>query len=246
MALNQSFKELAPGVRRIAWIYAGNEQGLGSVDIGKANVRRHMAEEAAWLCRKCGFDGVQWDYEMCPDGDRNLLALLQETRVAMPPDAFLGVAAPIHYPAPFGGFGWSEEYFARVAAVCDQLAVMAYDTGAYSPRLYVWLVAHQVRRITRAVARSGSGCKVVLGLPTYGPSGLSHNPHAENLRLGLIGARDGLAEGADLTAWQGVALFADYTTDGVEWETLHDLWPPEDSPTPRTQQILDRQPLRGE
>ena len=30
---------------------------------------------------------------------------------------------------------------------------------------------------------------------------------------------------ADLSAWQGIGLFADYTTDDSEWRTWQELWP---------------------
>jgi hypothetical protein len=220
--LNEEVGREAPGVRRIAWIYAGNPQGLGNVDLTREAVRRRMVEEAAWLVREAGFDGVQWDYEICPDGDRGLLNLLEETRKALPKGTFLGAAVPTWYPAPLGGFGWSEAYFREVAQRCDGMAVMAYDSAAYTPRLYVWWVSEQVVRSTRAA--SGTGCRVVMGVPTYGNGTPSHNPHAENLRLALMGVRGGLAGGAVLSAWQGVGIFADYTTDESEWKSFKALW----------------------
>ncbi len=221
--LNAEVERLAPGVRRIAWVYAGNPQGLGKVDLTRAAVRRRMVEEAAWLVREAGFDGVQWDNEICPDGDQGLLRLLEETRAALPKGAFLGAAVPTWYPPPLGGFGWSEGYFREVARRCDGMAVMAYDSAAYSPRIYVWWVSEQVVQVTRAAA--GTGCRVVLGVPTYGDGTPSHNPRAENLRLALMGVRGGLAGGADLSAWQGVGVFADYTTDEGEWAEFRRLWP---------------------
>lgn len=225
IALNRELQQIAPEVRRIAWVYAGNRSGHGLVDLTDPKVRSRMVAEARWLIRSCGFDGVQWDYEICPDGDPNLLSLLRETRAGIPKGAFLGVAAPVIYPSPLGGFGWSERYYEQLASNCDQVAVMAYDTGAYTPRAYVWLVSQQVVRITRAVAHAGADCKVVLGVPTYGEGTPSHNPRSENLRLALIGVRSGLAGGADLTAWQGIAAFADYTTDESEWRVWDELWP---------------------
>ena len=33
---------------------------------------------------ECGFDGVQLDYEICPDEDPNFLSLLEECRDAIP------------------------------------------------------------------------------------------------------------------------------------------------------------------
>ncbi len=229
-ALNARIEALAPEVRRTAWIYAGNENGEGDVRLADSQVRRRMVEEAAWLVRECGFEGVQWDYEICPDGDPSLLLLLEETRAALPTTdagqtAWIGVAAPTWFPPPIGRFGWSEAYFGEVAKRCDSLAVMGYDTGMYFPRAYVWLVRQQAVRVTRAVAAANPRCRVQIGLPTYEEGPFSHNPWAENLRMGLKGVREGMAsEGAKSSVFAGVAIFADYTTDEAEWTTLRALW----------------------
>ena len=153
----------APEVKVIAWVYAGNSRGEGEVDLSKASVRNKMVEEAVWLVRKCGFDGVQWDYEICPDGDPGFLALMRETRAAMPPGKILGAAVPLWLPWPIGRWGWSEEYFGQVADSCDQIAVMAYDSGFWLPRSYVWLVRRQVTKVLPAVAAAYRHCKVLIG-----------------------------------------------------------------------------------
>jgi hypothetical protein len=62
-------------------------------------------------------------------------------------------------------------------------------------------------------------------LPTYGKGGRAHHPRAENLRLGLKGVREGLASGAANTSvFEGIAPFADYTTDADEWQTYETFW----------------------
>jgi hypothetical protein len=94
----------APAVKVIAWVYAGNRHNapeLGEVDLANAAVRRRMAAEARWLVKACGFDGVQWDYEICKGGDPHFLALLRETRAALPAGKLLSAAAPVWLPAPF-------------------------------------------------------------------------------------------------------------------------------------------------
>lgn len=222
--LNRQLREAAPHLRRFAWIYAGNSSGRGEVNLGSPAVRKRMVGEAKWLVEKCGFDGVQWDYEICPDGDPHLLKLLDETRAALP-KAPVSVAVPTWFPAPFTRFGWSPGYFGEVAKRCDQMAVMTYDTAAYAPRLYAALVADQVEVVTKAVGAANPKCSVVMGLPTYEDGTASHNPRAENLRVALIGVRNGLAGSYDSRVWQGVGLFADYTTDDEEWRSFDELWP---------------------
>ena len=215
----------APDIKSIAWIYIGNERGLTGVDLGNIQVRKMIVLQVLWLIEECGFDGVQLDYEICPDGDKDFLALLTETRKALPKGKLLSVATPMCLLPPFRKFGWSEKYFSQVAASCDQIAVMCYDSGVYWPRLYVWLVRQQAIRVTQASAKSNPQCRVVLGIPTYEKGGLSHHAYAENIRMALKGVREGLdSPNAKLSAFQDVSIFADYTTDKDEWETYRDLW----------------------
>jgi spore germination protein YaaH len=224
-----ALRQDAPSVKVIAWIYAGNDRlastGIGEVALSNAAVRKAMVSEARWLVEKCGFDGVQWDYEICQDGDPDFLRLLRETRAALPSGKLLSAAVPMWLPPPFQRWGWSEGYFARVAATCDQIAVMCYDSGIFLPRGYVWLVHQQAVNVTLAVARGDPRCRVLLGLPTYGKGGLSHHAWAENLRLALKGVREGLADPrAERSVFAGVALFADYTTQPEEWQTYRRRW----------------------
>jgi hypothetical protein len=216
-----------PGVSAIAWVYAGNKRGRGHVDLVNSAVRSTMADEASWLVQKCGFDGIQWDYEICPNGDQNFLALLKETHAAMPAGKLLSVATSMWLPAPFRHWGWDDSYFAQVAEDCDQIAVMCYDSGLWGPRAYVWLVGQQAEHVTQDVSRANPHCAVLLGVPTYISGGLSHDPHSENLRLALIGVRDGLRSNrAKPSAFAGVAIFADYTTTPADWRIYARLWQP--------------------
>ena len=223
--LIESLHRQAPEVKVVAWIYAGNRKGEGEVDLARPDVRRNMVREAAWLTQACGFDGVQWDYEICPDGDAGFLSLLRETRAALSPGKILCAAAPAWLPWPLGRWAWSEDYFGEVARSCDQLAVMGYDTGFWLPRSYVWLMRQQVTRVSKAVFRANRSCRILIGVPTYGKGFLSHNPQAENIRLAIKGVREGLADsGAAAEVFAGIAPFADYTTQASEWETYDRLW----------------------
>jgi len=224
--------EQAPSIRVIAWIYAGNKRGGGNVDLADPQVRHNMINEVLWLVDECGFDGVQWDYEVCGNSDAHFLTLMRESREALPGEKLLSAAVPMWTPSPLPalGWGWSKGYFAEVAQTCDQLVVMCYDSGQYLPRAYVWLVRQQAVHVTWAVAQGDPDCRVLLGVPTYEAGPPAHHAHAENLRMALKGVREGLSDpAADLAVTAGVALFADYTTDSQEWETyraswLHDPW----------------------
>jgi spore germination protein YaaH len=223
--LVQQIHQSAPSVKVIAWIYAGDARAGGHVDLSRPRVRQAMAREAHWLTTTCGFDGVQWDYEICPNHDMNFLSLLQETRMAMPSGKLLSVAAPLWLPEPLTHWGWSSAYYTQVARQCDQIAVMGYDSGIYLPRGYVWLMAQQVEQVTQAVSNSNSSCHVLIGIPTYQQGGLSHDAHSENITFALRGVRQGLtATDADRNVFSGVAIFADNTTRQEDWRTYRKLW----------------------
>ncbi len=238
--LVEAVHRAAPEVEVIAWVYAGNERGQGEVNLADEQVRKAMVGEAVWLVEECGFDGVQWDYEVCPDGDQGFLALMRETREALPEGKLLCTALPPLRAGPLRRWGWSGDYLAQVAGTCDQVAVMCYDTGHYLPRSYVWFVRRQAVGVTRAVGRGNRDCRVLLGVPTYGDAGSfrSHHARAEDIRLALKGVREGLSRrGADLGVFAGVAPFADYTTDEDEWRTYEELWltaPPNGGETGRS------------
>ncbi len=219
-ALNRQLADANPSVKRIAWIYVGNTKGRGAVDLNDAKVRERLVAEAGRLLKQGGFQGIQWDYEICDDGEPGQPALLDDSRRLLPP-CWLGVAAPAWYPWPLTGVSWSEGYFRDLAQRCDQIAVMAYDSGMYHPRLYSYLVAQQANVLERVT--SGTGCRFVIGAPTYGDPTLSHNPRSENLALALAAVKNALAS-SECRRCEGVALFADYTTSPEEWDTFRRDW----------------------
>ena len=216
----------APGVRALAWIYVSNQAQYTPVDLRTAAVRQRMVAEARWLVTTCGFDGVQWDYEVCPNNDAGLLALLRETRTALPAGSLQSVCTPLCYPSPLTAiYGWTPAYFAQVGACCDQVVVMAYDSALVQPRGYVWLVSGQTARVTAAVYRSNPACRGLIGVPTYREASFAHHPHAENLRMALEGVREGLRDAhTSRAAFAGVAIFADYTTTSGDWATYRRMW----------------------
>jgi len=220
--LNSHVHSTDKRVRAFAWIYVGNQHGKGGVDLSDSEVRSNLVKSAQWLINACGFDGIQWDYEICPDGDQDFLKLLEETRAALGNHVPMSVAAPQYLPKPLTRFSWSQGYLSEVAKRCDQIDLMTYDTGMYFPRAYVWLVSKQVNDAATTIKRAHPACQVLIGLPTYEDATPSHNPRAENLLLGLKGVRE--AQPQNKLAVDGIALFADYTTDNREWGQYERYW----------------------
>ena len=221
----------APGVKSIAWVYVSYGTAKDEVHLTDAKTRQTMIAEALWLVQACGFDGVQWDVEPISDGDASFLALMRETRAALPPGKLLSTATAMWAPAALQQTGWSDTYFAQVAATCDQMAVMCYDSGYLTPRAYVWLVRQQAIHVTHAAGQGNPHGRVLLGVPTYGKGFFSHNPRAENLPMALRGVRAGLEDpAANASIFAGIAPFADYTTSAQDWQTYTTLW---SAPTPQ-------------
>jgi len=219
--LNRVFSGASPSIRRIAWFYVGNKNGRGAVALSNISVRNKLVSEAKRLIDGAGFEGVQWDYEICPDGDRDFLALLDESRISLGAKAWIGAAIPTSYRWPLAGFGWSEEYIRQVGRRCNQVSVMTYDTGMRHPRLFAMHAQNQLRELANAL--DGLSCTFLIGLPTYGSGFLSHDPRSERLDVGIHAVR-GALESRVPAAFEGIALFADYTTDEGEWATYRHDW----------------------
>lgn len=209
-------KQRCPQVKAIAWVGAVSANSGGEVNLKDEHVRAAMVKEAQWLTDTCGFDGIQWDFEVCKDGDPSFVKLLSETKRAIAADKILSIAAPIL---------WSSKYYAPIARLCDQIAVMCYDTVSFFPRGYVWLVSQEAFRVTAAVAKANRSCRVVLGVPTYKDFTRAHQKHAENLMMALVGVKRGLGDSrACLSVFAGVAPYADFTTDKSEWSIYKRYW----------------------
>jgi hypothetical protein len=218
-----------PGVKIYAWIYVGTGIGRPVVNLADADIMQKTVSEARWLVNNCGFDGIQWDYEVCPSGDPAYPELLRQSRRILPKGTLLGACTPMWYPKPIPRkYCWDTEYFTEIAKYCDQIAVMGYDSAIYLPRAYAGHLSKQVTLITNTVAAANQNCKVMIGVPTYdggeyGPT--SHHGHAENLRVAIKGVREGIAnKKTKLSAFNGISIFADYTTDEDEWSDYYRYW----------------------
>jgi phosphopantetheinyl transferase (holo-ACP synthase) len=220
----------APGIKVVPWV-GGIRTGYrrtrpGSVDLRDLGQRQRMVAECRGLIDE-GFDGVHLNVEPIDDGNDDFLALLRALRTAVGPDRILSLSAirPAPVALPFApNFVWSPGYYARVAAVADQIVIMAYDTAIPHPELYRRYVAYASAASTRAVVRARSRARVLIGVPTYDHTGLMHREGVEtpeNALLGVVAGLRGLGEGG---TFEGVALYAEWTTDDAEWAAYERLW----------------------
>lgn len=131
-------------------------------------------------------------------------------------------AAPVSRVLFPRGAVWTADYYTRVAALADQVAVMAYDTGMPTDWLYGAYVARQTRRLAALVPEDTT---LFIGLPTYDEPGIAHRPAAENIATGVRAVRKGVTGlGPEARSRIGIAVYAGWTTDPGEWATFRRAW----------------------
>jgi hypothetical protein len=222
-------RRVAPDLRVLPWI-GGLRRGYkrqrpGTVELGDLTQRQRMVAEARGLVDE-GFDGVHLNVEPVDDGNDEYLALLRALRTAVG-GRVLSVAAI--RPAPVGlprapNFAWSPDYYGRVAGIVDQIVIMAYDTALPTASLYRRYVRWATRSVAGALDASGSDARVLMGVPTYEPFGFMHRRGVEtpeNALAGVVAGLRGLGAGG---TFEGVALYAEWTTDEAEWAAYERRW----------------------
>ena len=158
--------------------------------------------------------GVQINIEPLPNGDADLLRLLDGLRPFMA-GRTLSVAA---YPPPtlwhrFPDVHWHLAYINRIARHCDQLAVMMYDTAIPLEKFYVKLMTDWTRQLVGAV--HPTGCELLLGIPAYEDAGVGyHRPRVENIGSALRG----IAASDRLDRIGGIAIYCEWEMDENKWQ----------------------------
>ncbi len=223
-------RRVAPEMKVLPWVgglRAGwRRQRPGTVDLADLGQRQRIVAECRGLIDE-GFDGIHLDVEPVDDGNDDFLALLRALQPAVGPGRVLSLSAI--RPAPFAfplapNFVWSPAYYARVAAAADQIVIMAYDTALPTSALYRRYVAWSTSSVTRALAQSRARARVLLGVPTYDDTGFMHRAGVEtteNALLGVVAGLRGLGAGG---TFEGVALYAEWTTDAKDWAVYERVW----------------------
>jgi hypothetical protein len=234
-------RRTAPGLRVLPWV-GGLRRGYrrtlaGSLDLADLGQRQQIVAECRGLIDE-GFDGIHVNVEPVNDGNVDFLALLRTLRTAVGNERLLSVSTI--RPGPFTppglrNFVWTLEYYGRVAALVDQIVIMSYDTGLPTAGLYRRYVSWAASAVTRSLARSRVRARVLLGVPTYDQTGLMHRAGVETPENALLGVIAGLRGVGGGGTFEGVALYAEWTTDAAEWQSYERLWrgqaaPPEPIP----------------
>ncbi len=223
-------RRVAPELKLLPWIgglrRGWKRQRPGTIELADLNQRQRMVAEARGLVDE-GFAGVHLNVEPVDDGNDDFLALLRALRTAVGDERVLSLSAI--RPAPLGlprapNFVWSPGYYARVAAIVDQIVIMAYDTAIPTASLYRRYVRWAARSVAGALDASGSNARVLMGVPTYEPYGFMHRRGVEtpeNAIVGVVAGLRGLGAGG---TFEGIALYAEWTTDESDWRAYERLW----------------------
>jgi glycosyl hydrolase family 18 (putative chitinase) len=220
-------RQVAPNMKVLPWV-GGLRVGYkrsrpGTIDLGDLGQRQRIVAECRGLMDE-GFDGIHVNVEPVANGDDDYLALLRALRTAVGTGILSlsatrpGPMAPAFAP----NFFWTADYYARIADTADQVVLMTYDTAIPTPGLYRRYVAYAAAMVTANLARS-SRARVLVGIPTYKDSGLMHRKGVETPENALIGVVSGLRGRAGGT-FEGVALYAEWTTDPEDWAVYERVW----------------------
>lgn len=226
----ESARRVAPDLRVLPWV-GGLRRGyrrtlVGSLDLADLGQRQRIVAECRGLIDE-GFDGVHVNVEPVDDGNVEFLALLRALRTAVGPARLLSVSTirpGLVSPPGARNFFWTLGYYERVAALVDQVVIMSYDTGLPTAGLYRRYVSWSASSVTRALDQSRSRARVLLGVPTYDQTGLMHRAGVETPENALLGVIAGLRGVGGGGTFEGVALYAEWTTDEEEWRSYERLW----------------------
>jgi len=112
----------------------------------------------------------------------------------------------------------------RVAHDTDQVVVMSYDTALPTPALYRRYTAYAASTLTARLRAANTRARVLVGVPTYDETGLMHRAGVETPENALVGVVAGLRGLGGGGTFEGVALYAEWTTDNAEWSAYERYW----------------------
>ncbi|MFD7923704.1 hypothetical protein ACFV3R_31390 [Streptomyces sp. NPDC059740] len=225
---------LAPALRVHAWLGDKLTTGPGdgaAMDLADPATRRAVLASTRQVL-DAGFAGVHFDLEPLASGDPGLLRLLDEVRpVLHARRALLSVSVGQIDPVPAahtllragtGHVKWvTQDYFGQVARRVDQIALMTYDTALPLESLYGGYVAHQTRL---ALAATGPGTDLLMGVPFYHDENWGHHASAETVRATVRGVRLGLTRDGGRRSRFGLALYVDYAATATDWAAYRNGW----------------------
>lgn len=222
----------SPGIRILPWVggvqYGFHQMRPGTIRLDSETYRRTFADDCIAMIRQLGLDGIHLNIEPVESGDPRLLAWLEYLKTRIGGTKILSVAGS--KPSFFEGFNvsplrsWDLDYYAQVAARCNQLVIMNYDTGIFHSLPYSLFVMEKTAAVLQRLKSERSSCRVMLGVPTYDDAP-RHRQNVENIASAVQGLSAAFNRSElDVENFEGIALYAYWTTDQNEWKDFQDLW----------------------
>ena len=223
----QIAKPLDTDIKYQAWL----GQVRNKIDLSSTEVRNNISSVALLLTESVGFDGIHYDIEPIRNNDEDFLLLLLETKNKLKSDKKMSVAVSELIPKSvvwflqdiyeFTNYN-SEKNLKQIAEIADQIVLMIYDTGTPKKWLYTWLVKEQVVRTSKLIPNDK---ELYIAIPTYDKPNDGFNPEVENISSALQGVINGLNDlRSNSDSFTGIALYANWTTDALEWESYSKLF----------------------
>jgi exosortase K len=176
-----------------------------------------------------GVKGVHLDIEPIHDHHPGYLELLREIRSRFDGAFFVSHASCRVAPfdalgGPAGRYCWSEAFYRAVMGATDQTVLMGYNTALPSPKLYQGYLRRQTRQLLSWAAEIPRH-SLLIGIPSYDRVPFLFDPTVENVETAARGVRAAL-EGFLVVppCFNGIALYADWTTTPEEWRQLAATW----------------------
>jgi hypothetical protein len=222
-------QQRSPDTVYLPWLPGNAEQ----LDLSNPTWRKSFIDQLQKL-RDQGIAGIHLNIEPVSDNDSAYLDLLRDIRAAFGPSFFLSLATP---PAgPFGlSFGemknhvWSKDYYKRIMRHANQSVVMAYNTRLNNEMPYIAFVAHQTGLLLSWSCQV-PGHRVLVGIPAYEHAPDYSNPRIENIRTAALGVRTALHRTPeDSVCFEGVSVYANWTTSADEWSDYQTYWAREEN-----------------
>ena len=227
----RKLRTTAPEIRLWGWVgvpiqITRNDGSFVPNRLENAEIRQVVADFARTVVQELGFDGVHLNAEPIANDDAAYLETLRLIRAELPANALLSVAAhalrltePItSIPYPLIEHHWTPAYLQQVASQVDQIALMLYDSGLFTPQDYRSWTAYEIRHISEALKDVNT--EVLAGFSVSEEWTASHHPNAENLENALLGLRIGLSEATTQETLDGIALYPYWEASSEEWQLL--------------------------
>ena len=217
----ERFLDHTPNLRVLPWI--GGRMGKHIAPNDKTKTARFVQSVGELMRKHPRLAGVHLNVEPWKSDDAAMLKLLDNLKTAIGSGKILSVST---YP-PRDGLNpfkltWSQTYYRAVAARCDQIAPMFYDTSIHDAKLYQWTYALWTKTLLDWTR--DSNVQIAFGVPTYGAAGptlgpIYHDPRVETLPNALAGLHRGLSEFDALPPnYAGAAIYCEWETDASEWK----------------------------